>query len=129
MTRTEYGADAARVVGTVGHAGVGVIWDVMHTWLSGESPLDSHLVLAPYLGYVQVKDIASAEDTTPLALGEGVLPLAACLDTLAPDTWVCWEYEKRWYPQVPELPGLLAAGREFLLRVGAPKQEGPGAGA
>ncbi|MGW2838005.1 sugar phosphate isomerase/epimerase family protein [Streptomyces sp. NPDC001493] len=116
------GAEAARVTGTVGHPNVGVIWDVMHTWLSGENPVDSQLVLAPYLGYVQVKDIASAEDTTPLALGEGVLPLAECLDTLAPDTWVCWEYEKRWYQGIPELPGLLAAGREFLLRVGAPKQ-------
>ncbi|MFF7362278.1 TIM barrel protein [Streptomyces sp. NPDC008125] len=116
------GAEAARVTGTVGHPNVGVIWDVMHTWLSGENPVDSQLVLAPYLGYVQVKDIASAEDTTPLALGEGVLPLAECLDTLAPDTWVCWEYEKRWYQGIPELPGLLTAGREFLLRVGAPKQ-------
>ncbi|MGW2280455.1 sugar phosphate isomerase/epimerase family protein [Streptomyces sp. NPDC001770] len=116
------GAEAARVTGTVGHPNVGVIWDVMHTWLSGENPVDSQLVLAPYLGYVQVKDIASAEDTTPLALGEGVLPLVECLDTLAPDTWVCWEYEKRWYQGIPELPGLLSAGREFLLRAGAPKQ-------
>lgn len=116
------GAEAARVTGTVGHPNIGVIWDVMHTWLSGEDPVDSRLVLAPYLGYVQVKDIASAEDTTPLALGAGVLPLTECLDTLAPDTWVCWEYEKRWYQGIPELPGLLSAGREFLLRVGAPKQ-------
>ncbi|MGW0787459.1 sugar phosphate isomerase/epimerase family protein [Streptomyces sp. NPDC002911] len=116
------GADVARVVGTVGHKQIGAIWDVMHTWLAGEEPAASHAVLAPHLGYVQVKDIASAEDTKPLALGAGVLPLKACLDTLDTDGWVCWEYEKRWYAEAADLPGLLAAGREHVLRLGAPKQ-------
>ncbi|MFE3940969.1 sugar phosphate isomerase/epimerase family protein [Streptomyces sp. NPDC059118] len=113
------GVDVARVVGTVGHGQVGALWDIMHTWLSGEEPPASHAVLAPHLGYVQVKDIASAENTEPLPLGAGVLPLEACLSTLDPDSWVCWEYEKRWHPNAAELPGLLAAGREYLLRVGA----------
>ncbi|MEU0134793.1 sugar phosphate isomerase/epimerase family protein [Streptomyces sp. NPDC006296] len=116
------GADVARVVGTVGHGRIGAVWDVLHTWLAGEEPAASHAVLAPHLGYVQVKDVASAEDTTPLALGAGVLPLQACLDLLDQDDWVCWEYEKRWYPQAAALPELLAAGREHLLRLGAPKQ-------
>ncbi|WP_327297526.1 sugar phosphate isomerase/epimerase family protein [Streptomyces sp. NBC_01197] len=112
------GADAARVLGPVGHRNVGALWDVMHTWLGGESPAASHAVLAPHLGYAQVKDIASAEDTTPLALGAGVLPLAECVELLAPDQgWLCWEYEKRWYPHADELPGLLTAGREHLERL------------
>lgn len=115
------GVDVARVAGAVGHGSIGALWDVMHTWLAGEEPVASHAVLAPHLGYVQVKDIASADDTTPVALGAGVLPLRACLDTLDADSWVCWEYEKRWYPQAAELPGLLSAGREHLLRLGAPK--------
>ncbi|MEU3219610.1 sugar phosphate isomerase/epimerase family protein [Streptomyces sp. NPDC006971] len=116
------GADVARVVGAVGHRRIGALWDVMHTWLAGEEPAASHAVLAPYLGYVQVKDIASADDPTPLPLGAGVLPLAACLDTLGGDAWdgwVCWEYEKRWHPTAAELPELLTAGREHLLRLGA----------
>lgn len=108
------GADAARVLGPVGHPQVGALWDVMHTWLGGEAPAASHAVLAPHLGYTQVKDIASAQDTTPLALGAGVLPLGECLALLDDDSWVCWEYEKRWYPQADDLPGLLAAGREHL---------------
>lgn len=116
------GADVARVAGTVGHKSIGALWDVMHTWLAGEEPVASHAVLAPHLGYVQVKDVVSAEDTTPVALGAGVLPLRACLDTPAANDWVCWEYEKRWYPRAAELPGLLGAGREHLLRLGAPKQ-------
>ncbi|WP_432149081.1 sugar phosphate isomerase/epimerase family protein [Streptomyces sp. bgisy029] len=115
------GADVARIVGTVGHPRIGAIWDVLHTWRSGEDPAATHAVLAPHLGYVQVKDVTSATDLTPLPLGTGVLPLAACLEPLTPDTWVCWEYEKRWYPGAADLPGLLSAGREHLLRLGAPK--------
>nr|WP_223185951.1 sugar phosphate isomerase/epimerase family protein [Streptomyces sp. CBMA152] len=108
------GAAVARILDRVGAPHIGALWDVMHTWLGGESPAATHTALAPHLGYVQVKDIASAEDTTPLALGAGVLPLAACLARLRPDGWLCWEYEKRWYPDAAELPGLLTAGREHL---------------
>ncbi|MCA1220280.1 sugar phosphate isomerase/epimerase family protein [Streptomyces sp. 8L] len=108
------GVDAERVVAAVGHPQVGVVWDLMHTWLGGEPPEVTRATLGPYLGYVQVKDIASAEDTTPLALGAGVLPLGECLGTLSDDTWVCWEYEKRWYEGAAALPPLLAPGRAHL---------------
>lgn len=114
------GADAIRVLGPVGHRQVGSLWDVMHTWLGGEQPPESYAALAPHLGYVQVKDIASADDTTPLALGAGVLPLAECLDLLSRagwDGWLCWEYEKRWYEDAAPLPGLLGPGREHLARL------------
>ncbi|MEV8406786.1 sugar phosphate isomerase/epimerase family protein [Streptomyces niveus] len=111
------GADAMRVLGLVGHPQVGALWDVMHTWLGGERPVTSHASLSPHLGYVQVKDIASAQDTTPLALGAGVLPLGECLGLFAgdgDDGWLCWEYEKRWYPAAADLPDLLVPGREHL---------------
>ncbi|MCX4663954.1 sugar phosphate isomerase/epimerase family protein [Streptomyces uncialis] len=111
------GVAAARVVARVGRPEVGVLWDVLHTWLAGEAPTVTHAALAPHLGYVQVKDVASAADTTPLALGAGVLPLAGCLDTLSRagwDGWLCWEYEKRWYEEAAPLPGLLGEGRTYL---------------
>ncbi|MFB7494053.1 sugar phosphate isomerase/epimerase family protein [Streptomyces sp. NPDC056161] len=114
------GADAARVLGAVDDRQVGSLWDVMHTWLGGEQPSETYASLAPYLGYVQVKDIASAEDTTPLPLGAGVLPLTECVDVLCRDGWdgwLCWEYEKRWYEAAAPLPDLLGAGREHLVRL------------
>ncbi|WP_330339840.1 sugar phosphate isomerase/epimerase family protein [Streptomyces sp. NBC_00557] len=114
------GADLIRVLGPVGHRQVGALWDVMHTWLGGEQPADTYAALAPHLGYVQVKDIASAQDTTPLPLGSGVLPLTECVDVLCRrgwDGWLCWEYEKRWYESAAPLEGLLGAGREHVLRL------------
>jgi sugar phosphate isomerase/epimerase len=114
------GADVARVLGAVGHRGAGALWDVMHTWLAGEQPSATFPVLAPYLGYVQVKDVASAQDLAPLPLGSGVLPLAETVEVLSRagwDGWLCWEYEKRWHEQAPALPSLLGPGREHLMRL------------
>ncbi|MGV9624775.1 sugar phosphate isomerase/epimerase family protein [Streptomyces tendae] len=114
------GADAMRVLGLVGHRQVGALWDVMHTWLGGEQPSDTYAALSPHLGYVQVKDIASAEDTTPLPLGAGVLPLTEVVDVLSRhgwDGWLCWEYEKRWYESAAPLTELLGQGREHLARL------------
>ncbi|MDT9681126.1 sugar phosphate isomerase/epimerase family protein [Streptomyces sp. TRM76323] len=108
------GADTARVVAAVGHPHVGVVWDVMHAWRAGEEPARTYGLLEPYLGYVQVKDCAGRDDTTPVPLGAGALPLRACVEPVGPDGWFCWEYEKRWYPDVPELPALLAAGRAHV---------------
>jgi sugar phosphate isomerase/epimerase len=114
------GSAAARVLDAVGHDSVGALWDVMHTWLGGEQPPDTYGHLARHLGYVQVKDIAGPEDTTPLALGTGVLPLAECVEAITRagwDGWLCWEYEARWYDTATPLPGLLTAGREHLGRL------------
>lgn len=114
------GADATRILGLVGHHHVGSLWDVMHTWLGGEEPPTTYAALRTYLGYVQVKDIASAEDTSPLPLGAGVLPLAECVELLSRegwDGWLCWEYEKRWYESATPLPALLGQGRNHLARL------------
>ncbi|MFD5078257.1 sugar phosphate isomerase/epimerase family protein [Streptomyces sp. NPDC058371] len=114
------GADAIRVLGPVGHRQVGALWDIMHTWLGGEQPSATFAALSPHLGYVQVKDIASAEDTTPLPLGAGVLPLTECVELLSRegwDGWLCWEYEKRWYEAAPPLEGLLTPGHDHLARL------------
>ncbi|WP_199835929.1 sugar phosphate isomerase/epimerase [Streptomyces sp. TP-A0356] len=114
------GADALRVLGAVGHRHVGALWDVMHTWLGGEQPQQTYAALSPYLGYVQVKDIASADDKTPLPLGSGILPLTETVEVLSRhgwDGWLCWEYEKRWYEAAAPLPELLGQGREHLARL------------
>ncbi|WP_327134678.1 sugar phosphate isomerase/epimerase [Streptomyces sp. NBC_01343] len=107
-------AAAARVLDRVGQGGAGALWDVLHTWLGGESPARSRRALERHLGYVQVKDVASAQELTPLGLGAGVLPLAEAVASVPQDGWLCWEYEKRWYPGAAELPGQLARGREYL---------------
>ncbi|MCX4782285.1 sugar phosphate isomerase/epimerase family protein [Streptomyces sp. NBC_01264] len=110
-------AATARVLDRVGHPGAGALWDVLHTWLGGESPAESSGALAGHLGYVQVKDVASAQELTPLGLGEGALPLAEAAALAPRHGWLCWEYEKRWYPGATDLPERLGPGREHLERL------------
>lgn len=107
----------ARVLDRVAHPGAGALWDVLHTWLGGESPAESSRTLAGHLGYTQVKDVASAQELTPLGLGGGALPLAEAVALVPPGGWLCWEYEKRWYPGAGELPERLGPGREYLERL------------
>lgn len=116
------GAAVARVLDRVAQPGAGALWDVLHTWLGGETPAESRRALGEHAGYVQVKDVASARELTPVGLGSGVLPLAEVVATLPADGWVCWEYEKRWYPEAAELAGQLDRGRRYLqdLEAGRP---------
>ncbi|MFG2292175.1 sugar phosphate isomerase/epimerase family protein [Streptomyces sp. NPDC048603] len=113
------GAATGRILDRVGHPAVGALWDVMHTWLAGEEPDASRQALAGHLGYLQVKDVASTTELTPIGLGEGVVPLAEAVAGTPADGWLCWEYEKRWHPDAAELPGRLSHGREHLARLAA----------
>nr|WP_078902353.1 MULTISPECIES: sugar phosphate isomerase/epimerase family protein [Streptomyces] len=108
---------AAPAPGEAPGAAAGAVWDVLHTWLGGEAPAATLEALAPFLGYVQVKDVASREDPAPLPLGAGVLPLADVLSGLSGPMWLSWEYEKRWAPEAAPLPELLVPGREQLERL------------
>ncbi|MGV4923630.1 sugar phosphate isomerase/epimerase [Streptomyces sp. BHT-5-2] len=117
------GAAAARILDAVDDPHVGALWDVLHSWLGGEAPTATRAALGRHLGYVQVKDVASPHDLTPLQLGAGALPLAEVVTTVVTTLdpgridWWCWEYEKRWYPNAAELPALLKQGRAHLDRL------------
>jgi sugar phosphate isomerase/epimerase len=103
------GADVARILD--GCPGVLAIWDTLHTWRAGEAPADTVRSLAGRLAYVQVKDVAAADDLAPLPPGAGVLPLTAVADALRANGYrgpVSWEYERAWFPDAPPLPELAA---------------------
>lgn len=109
--------DVLRLIDFAGCTDVAVIWDVLHTWLHAEEPEETARLLGDRLAYVQVKDVASRDDLTPLALGDGVLPLDRCL-TLAraadPTLWVSWEYERMWHPDAASLAEVGTAGHRWL---------------
>ncbi len=90
---------------------------------------DAHLAAAssrrrrscssPYLGYVQVKDIASAEDRTRCRSFR-CAPAHRVREVLSRhdwDGWLCWEYEKRWYEARGAAAGTARTGRRHLARL------------
>ncbi|MGC0419970.1 sugar phosphate isomerase/epimerase family protein [Embleya sp. AB8] len=102
---------------------VGVIWDALHPWRHGERPADTAEALAGLLRYVQIKDAASAVDTTPVPLGTGSVPLTEIGSTLRERDWRGWvslEWERAWYPEVAPLDEVLPGAGEWVARFGSP---------
>lgn len=98
--------------------GVGAVWDVLHTWRAGETPVEAVSTLGPRLRLVQVKDATGPAAADPLTLpGEGALPVADILGALAGAGYAGWlslEWERPWSPDLPELDTALAATRPWL---------------
>ncbi|BCJ39169.1 hypothetical protein Athai_66720 [Actinocatenispora thailandica] len=102
-------ADRAGVSATDG-VPLGVIWDVLHTWLGGETPAASAALVSPWLGYVQLKDVGSAGDNSPVPPGAGVLPLPEVLAQLRRRDYagpLSLEWERAWHPEAAPLAEVL----------------------
>ncbi|WP_188187254.1 sugar phosphate isomerase/epimerase family protein [Nonomuraea sp. SYSU D8015] len=97
----------------------GAIWDLLHPWRHGESPADSLAALGPYLSYVQVKDAVSAQDTTPVPMGAGSVPLEEAGELLRGagySGWVSLEWERTWYPHVAPVEEILPGAADWVRR-------------
>ncbi|MFB4265044.1 sugar phosphate isomerase/epimerase family protein [Nonomuraea sp. GTA35] len=97
----------------------GAIWDLLHPWRHGEPPARTLAALAPYLDCVQVKDAVSAQDTTPVPMWTGSVPLDEAGELLRAagfDGWVSLEWERTWYPQVAPVEEILPGAAEWVRR-------------
>jgi sugar phosphate isomerase/epimerase len=113
--------DVARVLAAVDHPSVGAVWDVLHTWRAGESCALS--ATAPWLYHVQIKDVATRDDLSPVLPGKGSVPLQEVPAALAAGGyrgWLCLEWEKRWFPDAPGLPEALRHAAGLLERTAPP---------
>ncbi|MED7954536.1 sugar phosphate isomerase/epimerase family protein [Kitasatospora sp. NPDC058406] len=115
------GAAVAALLARAPHAGA--IWDLLHPWRHGEEPAETLRRLGDRLACVQIKDAASAGDTTPVPLGEGFVPLAAARGLLDGfGGWVSLEWERTWYPGIPPVEDILPGALDWVAG------RGPGAG-
>lgn len=103
---------------------VGSIWDIAHPWRNGEDPRTTFSFLKPYLldgrGFVQIKDCAFRGDQTPVLQGTGRILLARVCQILSDGGYtgpLSLEWERRWYPQIPDLETALSAARTALESV------------
>ncbi|MFI6787010.1 sugar phosphate isomerase/epimerase family protein [Nonomuraea sp. NPDC050383] len=97
----------------------GAVWDLLHPWRHGETPAETLAALGPWLEYVQVKDAVSAEDTTPVPMWTGSVPLdegGELLRAAGYDGWVSLEWERTWYPQVAPVEEILPGAAEWVRR-------------
>ncbi|MFF5297484.1 sugar phosphate isomerase/epimerase family protein [Paractinoplanes globisporus] len=98
----------------VENPGLGAVWDAVHPWRAGETPAETAEALRPWLAEVQIKDVASMDDLTPVVPGTGVVPLREVLAEVGDDVPVVLEHEARWYAGAAPIAAAIAGAVEVL---------------
>jgi sugar phosphate isomerase/epimerase len=88
-------------------SGAAILWDAHHTFVqSGEAPEATARQLAPYIRHVHLKDsVPAGSDRRYVLTGTGQVPVAAQIAALARigyHGFYCFEWEKRWHPEIEE---------------------------
>ncbi|MFI5898270.1 sugar phosphate isomerase/epimerase family protein [Actinoplanes sp. NPDC051513] len=109
------GADLRRVLESFPE--IGAIWDALHPWRAGEEPAETAAALGSRLAEVQIKDVPSRNDRTPLVPGTGAIPLGDVL-ARSGNVPVVLEHEARWHPGAAPIDDAIA-GATALLRSSA----------
>jgi len=84
------------------------IWDVGHPHRVGDSPAEVLRLLHGRIAHVHIKDCrreADSDEWQLTLLGEGEVPVRACIDALDKagyGGWLSVEWEKRWHPELAE---------------------------
>jgi sugar phosphate isomerase/epimerase len=102
---------------------VKVLWDIHHTYRTGEPPLQSVTQLGAAVAYVHVKDgrpSAGAPGGWELCLlDEGVVPLREAFSALKRggyNDYLSLEWEKKWHPELAEPDVALPPAVPWLRR-------------
>ena len=100
-------SETAAILAQSACARVGVVWDPANGFLqSGERPEAAAAHLGASIRHVHVKDVhQNPNGWTPVLTGDGDFPLLevrAALIQLAYEGFVSFEWEKKWYPGIPD---------------------------
>lgn len=100
------------------------LWDVGHPYRVGDSPETVVRFLDGRIAHVHIKDcrrVSGADEWRLTLLGDGEVPVKACIDALGGAGYVGWlsvEWEKRWHPELAEpevaLPQFAAILRSWM---------------
>ena len=102
--------DLLKIMQTVNHKSVGMIWDIVNMWsVTKESPAAVYATLKKYIRHTHIKDlkfIGGKEQYT--LLGTGETPIFEAIDILNSNGYkgyYSFEWEKLWHPEidVPEV--------------------------
>jgi sugar phosphate isomerase/epimerase len=97
----------ANILQQVNSPQVATVWDICHTYRSGDSVAETLATLDSHIALIHIKDARSkADGSWQLTLmGEGEVPVAELLHALQQRRYagyVSVEWEKKWVPELPE---------------------------
>jgi sugar phosphate isomerase/epimerase len=106
-------ADIEKIMQSVGHPHVGLVWDIVNMWsVTKESPVDVYAKLRKYIHLTHIKDMKFVDGKAKyVSLGKGEAPIFEAIDILAKDGYrgyYSFEWEKLWHPEIEEPEVVLA---------------------
>ena len=96
-----------KIMDSVNHPKVGLVWDVANMWtITKESPAQVYSLLKKYIHHTHIKD-AKLTDGGPQykLMGKGEVPIFEAIDILYKDGfkgYYSFEWEKMWHPEIDE---------------------------
>jgi sugar phosphate isomerase/epimerase len=109
---------------------VAFLWDAHHTCVEGEKPGDTFAHLGKYTRHTHLKDSVPVpgkpkEDRHYVLTGTGDIPVKETVRVLATNGYkgyYCFEWEKRWHPDIDEpevaFPHYAQTMRKYLAEAG-----------
>ncbi len=98
--------DLEKVLKSVEHKHVGMIWDVVNMWSITKEPVALvYERLKKYIRHTHIKDAkVSGSEMNYVFLGKGDVPIFEAIDLLAKNNYAgyySFEWEKLWHPEFP----------------------------
>jgi sugar phosphate isomerase/epimerase len=99
--------DLLRIMHNSENAGVGLVWDVCNMWsVTKEPPRQVYGQLRRYIRHTHIKDVKLGNgEARYVLLGQGDAPIAETVQALVQGEYkgyYCFEWEKRWHPEIEE---------------------------
>jgi sugar phosphate isomerase/epimerase len=106
-------ADIERIMRSVDHPRVGLVWDICNMWtVTKESPAEMYGHLKRYIRHTHIKDAKMVNGTPQyVLLGQGEVPIFEAIDLLSKggyQGYYSFEWEKLWHPELMEPEIVLA---------------------
>ncbi|MCC6289052.1 MAG: sugar phosphate isomerase/epimerase [Chitinophagaceae bacterium] len=102
-----YTADLVKIMESVNHPKVALVWDIANMWtITKEPPTEVYSKLKPYIRHTHIKDATLEGDKINyVLLGKGQVPIFEAIDLLRKDGYkgyYSFEWEKLWHPELME---------------------------
>jgi len=96
-----------KIMDSVNHPKVGLVWDVTNMWtITKEPPAQVYSLLKKYIHHTHIKDAKLADGGPQYQLmGKGEVPIFEAIDILNKDRYkgyYSFEWEKLWHPEIAE---------------------------
>lgn len=96
-----------KIMDSVNHPKVGLVWDVSNMWtVTKEPPAQVYATLKKYIHHTHIKDATLSEKGPQYKLmGKGEVPIFEAIDILYKDGYkgyYSFEWEKMWHPEIDE---------------------------